>query len=56
LDDGLVEREYLVTEGYIWTGVYPESERIISKGNNQSMELDEKSLKATWTKDDNGKH
>ena len=53
-DDG-VEHEYLMTEGYIWTGQYPECQRIIDQGNNQSMELDEKTLNATWIKDDNGK-
>ena len=53
-DDG-VEHEYLMTEGYIWTGQYPECQRVIDQGNNQSMELDEKTLNATWTKDDNGK-
>ncbi len=53
-DDG-VKHEYLCTEGYIWTGQYPESQRIISKGNNQSMELDENTLDAFWTKDSNGK-
>ena len=51
LDDGSVEREYLVTEGYIWTGKYPETKRIFEQGNNQSMELDEESLKAQCTKD-----
>lgn len=50
LDDGQEEREYLVTEGYLWTGQYEEAQRIIDKGNNQSMELDEKTLDATWTK------
>lgn len=55
LDDGVNEREYLMTEGYIWTGQYPESQRIIDQGNNQSMELSENYLDATWTKDDNGK-
>lgn len=55
LDDGTTEHEYLCTEGYIWTGAYPESQRIIDKGNNQSMELYEPTLNATWTKDDNGK-
>ena len=49
------EREYLMTEGYLWTGQYPECERIIKHGNNQSMELDEKTIKAHWSKDDNGK-
>ena len=55
LDDNKIKREYLVTEGYIWTGQFPEAQRIVDKGNNQSMELDEKTLNATWTKDDNGK-
>lgn len=55
LDDGVNEREYLMTEGYIWTGQYPEAQRIIDQGNNQSMELSEKYLDATWTKDNNGK-
>ena len=54
-NDDRVEHEYLMTEGYIWTGQYPECQRIIDQGNNQSMELDEKTLNATWTKDDNGK-
>lgn len=53
-DDG-VPHEYLMTEGYIWTGQYPESQRVIDKGNNQSMELDENTLDAFWTKDNNGK-
>ena len=55
IDDETTEHEYLMTEGYLWTGQYPESQRIIDKGNNQSMELDEKTINATWTKDDNGK-
>ena len=55
LDDGINEREYLVTEGFLWTGQYPEAQRIIDRGNNQSMELDEENLKAHWTKDNNGK-
>lgn len=52
LDDG-VEHEYLCTEGYIWTGIYEESQRIVDKGNNQSMELHSKSEKGFWTKDAN---
>lgn len=55
LDDGTVEREYLMTEGYIWTGQYPEAQRIIDEGNNQSMELDEDTINAFWTKDGKGK-
>ena len=53
IDDNSIEREYLVTEGYIWTGSYPEAERIISTGNNQSMELNEKSVHGTWSIDGN---
>lgn len=52
LDDD-VEHEYLCTEGYIWTDIYEESQRIISQGNNQSMELHSKSEKGFWTKDAN---
>ena len=55
IDDDENEREYLMTEGYLWTGQYPEVQRVIEKGNNQSMELDEKNLDAFWTKDINGK-
>lgn len=51
-DDG-VEHEYLVTEGWLWTGQYPETKRIIQNGNNQSMELDEKTLQGDWTFDNN---
>lgn len=49
-----IEREYLMTEGWLWTGQYPECQRVIDKGNNQSMELDEKMINAHWTKDENG--
>ena len=55
LDDGQVEREYLMTEGWLWTGQYPEAKRILTEGNNQSMELDKDIINAHWTKDDNGK-
>lgn len=54
-DDDTVEHEYLMTEGYLWTGQYPETKRILENGNNQSMELDDKLLDAYWTKDGNGK-
>ena len=54
LDDGQNEHEYLMTEGYLWTGQYEEANRIIERGNNQSMELDEKTLDATWTKNSKG--
>lgn len=51
LDDG-VEREYLCTECFIWTGAYPESQRVL-QGNNQSMELDAENSNGVWAEDNN---
>lgn len=52
--DGDEVHEYLCTEGWIWTGQYPEAKRIIDQGNNQSMELDKDTIDAYWSKNDNG--
>lgn len=51
-----VTREYLVTEGWLWTGQFPECARVITEGNNHSMELSDNPnyLDAYWTKDRNG--
>ena len=54
IDDEKVERTYLCTEGYIWDHAYPEAERIKTKGNNHSMEIDEGTLDAEWAEDENG--
>ena len=54
IDDEEVEHEYLCTEGYMWDHVYPEAQRVRTQGNNQSMELDEDTLDATWSKDKKG--
>ena len=56
LDKDGVTREYLVTEGWLWTGQFPECQRVIETGNNHSMELSENPnyLDAYWTKDVNG--
>lgn len=51
-DDG-IEHEYLCTEGYLWTEIYEECKRVKEKGNNQSMELNEKYEKGFWTEDSN---
>ena len=48
-----ITREYLMTTGYLWTGQYEEAKRVIEKGNNQSMELDEESLEGHWSTDVN---
>lgn len=55
IDDDEVEREYLVTEGYLWSKTYPECQRILDEGNNHSMELDKDTLDATWKMDSQGK-
>ena len=48
MDEDEVEREYLMCQGYLWTGRYPETNRILEKGNGQSMELDQNSMKGNW--------
>ena len=44
-----ITRKYLMTTGYLWTGQFEEAKRVIEKGNNQSMELDEESLQGHWS-------
>ena len=46
-----VERTYLMTEGYLWTGQFPELNKVIEDGQPQSMELDEKTLDGYWAED-----
>lgn len=53
IDDNEVEREYLLTEGYLWTGQYPEAQKIMQSGKGQSMELDQETLKGNWAEDEN---
>jgi hypothetical protein len=52
IDGSSIEREYLMTTGYLWTGQYEEANLIVKDdGRPQSMELDEPSLKGQWTLD-----
>ena len=46
-----IEREYLMTTGYLWTGQYSECQSVIEDGKGQSMELDEQSLDGHWETD-----
>ena len=48
-----VTRKYLMTNGYLWTGQYPEIQKALDEGLPQSMELDEKSLDGHWAKNYN---
>ena len=52
IDEGDQVHEYLMTEGYIWNGIYPESDKIVNgQGNNQSMEIEIKD--GEWSEDFN---
>lgn len=42
-----------MTNGYLWTGQYPEIQKALDEGLPQSMELDEKSLDGHWAKNYN---
>lgn len=46
------EREYLMTEGYLWTGQYEEAKRIYESEDGQphSMKLHEETLQGYWSK------
>lgn len=43
-----IYRKYLMTTGYLWTGQYPELQKVIEEGMPQSMELDEESVDGHW--------
>lgn len=44
-----INREYLMTTGYLWTGQYEEVKSVIEAGKPQSMELDENTLEGHWS-------
>lgn len=44
-----VEREYLMTTGYLWTGQFEECELPIKEGRPQSMELDPETVDGHWS-------
>lgn len=48
-DDNSIIREYLCTEGYIWSEAYPEAKRLLMGDNNQSIHLHEPSVNGFWT-------
>ena len=45
-----IEREYLMTTGYLWTGQFEEAQSVVNSenGKNQSMELDPDTLEGSW--------
>ena len=48
-----VERTYLMTTGYLWSGQFEELSKVINEGQPQSMELDSDSLQGHWATDNN---
>jgi hypothetical protein len=49
-----IQREYLMTTGYLWTGQYEECKCAVEgEGRPHSMELDEETLNGEWTKNYN---
>lgn len=51
--DNKVERTYMMTTGYLWTGQFPELTKVIEEGQPHSMELDGESLDGHWAEDSN---
>ena len=43
-----IEREYLVTNGFVWTEQFPETKTALEEGRPHSMEIDENSLNGNW--------
>ena len=46
-----VEREYLMTQGFLWTGQFKEANEILKSGKGQSMELDDDTTSGSWQTD-----
>ncbi|HAU84050.1 MAG TPA: hypothetical protein DCW90_00515, partial [Lachnospiraceae bacterium] len=44
-----IEREYMMTTGYLWTGQYPECAKAIEEGQPQSMEIND--VDGHWAND-----
>lgn len=51
--DNSVERTYLMTTGYLWSGQFEELNKVLKEGQPQSMELDDKTLDGHWATDNN---
>ena len=47
-----IVRDYLMTQGYLWTHQYEEAMSCIEEGKGQSMELDPETMDGHWAMDD----
>ena len=43
-----IERQYLMTTGFLWTGQFEEAKSVITEGKAQSMELDDETIDGHW--------
>ena len=48
-----IQREYMMTTGYLWTEQYEEAKSVIEDGKGQSMELDGETMEGHWATDNN---
>lgn len=48
-----IQREYMMTTGYLWTEQYEEAKSVIEDGKGQSMELDGETMEGRWATDNN---
>ncbi len=46
-----IQREYLMTTGYLWTGQFEQAQAVMNGGKPQSMELQEETLNGHWSTD-----
>ena len=46
-----IEREYLMTTGYLWTGQFEECRSVVEEGRPHSMEIDKDSVQGNWSMD-----
>ena len=47
----VIEREYLMTTGYLWTGQFEECRSVVEEGRPHSMEIDKDSVQGNWSMD-----
>ena len=47
----VIEREYLMTTGYLWTGQFEECKSVVEEGRPHSMEIDKDSVQGNWSMD-----
>lgn len=47
-----IVRDYLMTQGYLWTQQYEEAISCVEEGKGQSMELDPETMDGHWAMDD----